>query len=197
MVFDGTGSWDNGSPAPLPKFVMDSALALRGRIALFKAADGWVVVPRGWHVQSAAEGAVPDWGVTFVAPGGPRRGWMATGGSYDISGILSGAEGLFPSAHRRYDALEHVQTPGVRLTPRPDSLTYPNPCTAALSYRSGDLVVKAVELWQPLDTPQHPSYSTGISIALPQDEAALQGYLIAAFRRLPPTGDGFCPKAGW
>jgi hypothetical protein len=199
-VLTGTGDWDKGSPTAPPEFVLKSAAALRDQVALFKgsAFDGWLAIPRNWRVQYAAEGADGSGGVTFVAPGGARRGWIAYGVIPACVGcILGSADGLFPDAHRLYDAFLGTITPPETLSPKPDSLTFPDRCTALITYRSAGLVVESINFWLP-PLPGGPDpYSTGIFVALPAKDAVLQDYLITAFERTRPALQRDCPTSGW
>lgn len=199
-VLSGTHDWDRGVPTPPPEFVLKSTTVQRDKVALFKSSifDGWLAVPRGWRVQSAAEGFDGSGGITFVAPGGARRGWMAYGVTPACVGcILGGADGLFPGAHRRWDDFLGTQTPRETLSPKPDSLAYPDRCTALVTYRSGGLVVKAVYFWLPPLSGGPDPYSTGLSVALPAEDASLQDYLITAFERTRPASQQACPDSGW
>ncbi|MGH8113461.1 MAG: DUF4850 domain-containing protein [Rhodanobacteraceae bacterium] len=201
-VYDGTGEWNTGSGDRSATFVSSIPAAFRSRVALFWGDAGWVLVPRGWQLKRAVTGADGDGGMTFVAPDGASHGWLTIGfAPADMSSILGGAEGFFPGAHSRFDAFFHVRTPAVALEPKPDSLTHPNRCTAILEYRSGDLRVKGMRLWQPMQLyhsrPPHDPYSTGINLALPVQDAGFQGYLIAVFQKTRPAWEHFCPNKGW
>lgn len=199
-VLTGTGDWDRGSPTPPPEFVLRSAADVRDRIALFKGSifDGWLTVPRGWRVQDASEGVDGSGGVTFVASGGVRDGWIAYGVIPACVGcILGDADGLFPDAHRRWDAFLGTRTPTETLSPKPDSLTYPDRCTALVTYRSGGLVVESIQFWLP-PLPGGPDpYSTGMTVALPADETVLRDYLVTAFEWTRPASQQACPATGW
>ncbi|MEO7066320.1 MAG: hypothetical protein ABI114_05400 [Rhodanobacter sp.] len=187
-----------------PAFIAKIPTKFRSKIALFQGDDlmRWQVVPKGWHLQNAVEGADGTSGITFVAPDGASHGWLTIGYSpANMTNILSGGEGLFPSAHRRFDAFFHVQTPAVTLVPKPDALTHPNRCTARLSYRSGNLVVKGLQLWQPMQLDRahvsHDPYLIGIYVALPARDVALQNFLVKAFQETQPVWRRFCPSTGW
>lgn len=190
-ILDGTDSWDGPTSLPPPRTVVDAPAKLRDRIALFQVESsmqgGWIVVPRGWRVTNAAAGAQGSWGVIFVAQGGPQDGWLLVGASGPgMTEVFSGAEGYFPGAYRLENAIiPHALAGDVSLTPRPASLTHPNRCTALVTYKSGGLAVKGMK--QLGD-----DGISGFSIALPPDEAALQNFLFAAFRRTHPLS--MCPK---
>ena len=205
LTQDGTGEQPPWPPAGAPPaFISKIPAEFRGKVALFQGDDfmRWTVVPKGWHVKHAVEGADGTSGITFVAPGGASHGWLTIGNaSANMTNILSGGEGLFPSAHRRFDGFFHFHTPSMILVPKPDSLTYPNQCTARLTYRSGNLAVKGLQLWQPMGLyhtrPYHDPYFIGIYVALPKRDAALQNFLLDAFRETQPAWRRFCPSTGW
>jgi hypothetical protein len=199
-VLTGTGDWDRGLPTPPPEFVMKSTTSQRSRIALFKGSSfgGWLAVPRGWRVQVATEGVDGSGGITFVAPGGARQGWMTYGVIPACVGcILGAADGLFPDAHRRYDAFLGTHTPPETLSPKPDSLTHPDQCTVLITYRSGGLMVEGIYFWLPPLSGGPDPYSTELSVALPAKDASLQDYLITAFERTRPASQQACPQSGW
>lgn len=205
----GPLGWDSGVQPSPPVFMISKSDHFRNRVALFGSDQGgWLVVPKGWRVNAAVEGAQPGYGISFVAPGGADEGWMISGSTSGIGSILASGEGLFPSAQRRYLAFVNrpiglgtgltpvtfVQGP-VRLSPSPTSITHPNRCTALVTYRSGGLVVKGIALWQP---PMHPyssdPYSASMYIAMPTKDAELQTYLVKMFEE---TGQQHCPTTGW
>jgi hypothetical protein len=206
----GAMGWDSGVQSGPPSILISRSDRFRNRVALFGSDPaGWLVVPKGWHIQYASEGAQPGYGLGFVAPGGARNGWMVSWSTSGIGSILASGEGLFPNAKRRYlafvnrpvgaglIAVTFVQDP-VRLSPTPTSLTHPNRCTALVTYRSDGLVVKGIALWQP---PMHPyssdPYSTAMYIAMPANDTEMETYIVKMFERTRFDGQQVCPTTGW
>ncbi|HEX7326065.1 MAG TPA: DUF4850 domain-containing protein [Rhodanobacteraceae bacterium] len=185
----------SGSDAPAV-FVTRAPVSVRKRVALFDGNTGWLTVPRGWHVEAGGIGMAGGGNsLVFVAPGGAQHGWITY---YDagvgLGWVFSAADGLFPGAHRRDDEFEGQVTPRMSLSPAPVSLRNPNRCTALLSYRSGNLTVKGVALsnWQHAVDPEFVSFY----VALPERDAALQDFLVAAFEALSPVRMAPCRTKG-
>lgn len=190
-ILDGTDSWDGPAKLPPPRFILNSSAEIHDQIALFQVESGleggWIAVPRGWRVLSAAAGAQGSWGVTFVAPNGPSSGWLLVGGSGPgMTEVFSGAEGYFPGAYQlENQIIPNTLSRDAPLSPKPDSLVHPNRCSAFVTYTSGGLVVKGIKQFG----------DDGIlrfSIALPHTEAALQAFLFTAFRRTHVVSN--CPQ---
>ena len=184
-VLDGEGSWDGPSSGSPPDFVVNGPTHLRAKLALFQVpglGGGWIAVPTGWRVISAGAGAQGSWEATFVASDGPSHGWLLIGGSGPgETEVFSAAEGYFPCAYQ----LENEIIPGTltrdaTLRPKPDSLTHPDPCTALVSYRSGGLAVKGVRQFGR-------DGMTSFWVALPATQAALQTFLLNAYRKGHPV----------
>lgn len=76
------------------------------------------------------------------------------------------------------------------LSPKPDSLTHPDSCTAVVSCPSGNLVVKGIKLVQPATPSADLSPCVrGIFSALPKGDMVRQDDLIKAFQRQHPVVD--------
>jgi hypothetical protein len=187
-VLDGTGSWDGPSAVPPPAYVVNGSVSMRNEVALFQVetglGGGWIAVPRGWRVISAVAGAQGSWEATFIAPDGPSHGWLSVGGSGPgTTEVFSAAEGYFPGAYR----LENEIIPGALtrdsvLSPEPDSLVHPDPCTALVSYKSDGLAVKSIRQFG-RDT----DGVTSFSIALPAAQETLQTFLFRVYRKEHPV----------
>lgn len=82
-IKNGVGGWDGPTNLPPPRSVLNVPKKLRDEIALFQVESGfgggWIAVPRGWRVVSAAAGAQGGWGVTFTAPLRRRMGPIVAG----------------------------------------------------------------------------------------------------------------------
>ena len=75
----------------------------------------------------------------------------------------------------------------IPLSPTPDSLTHPTPCTAVVGYTSGNLAVRGVKLFQPLARGGLSPYVRSLFVALPTGETALQAYLVTGFQQEHPV----------
>ncbi|MGH8233276.1 MAG: hypothetical protein ACREPU_03640 [Rhodanobacteraceae bacterium] len=186
---DGMGGWIRPTPTALPQFVLDGSASKQRQIELFLLNAEWIVVPKGWRLLSAVNAVTPTWAATFVAPGGPNQGWLAIGGSGPgMSEVFSGAAGYFPGAYRLYNSIiPDALAKDIPLSPAPDSLTHPTPCTAVVAYASGNLAVRGVKLFQPLARSGLSPYVRSLFLALPKGEKALQAYLITGFQQEHPV----------
>lgn len=196
-VLNGVGGWDGPFALRPSRYVLNSPTKLRDKIALFQverqdSGGGWIAVPRGWRVASAGAGAQGSWSALFVAPNGPGSGWLAV----DASGpgaieVLSRAQGYFPGAYKLLlETFPHSIYGGTTLSPKPTSLTHPNPCTALVTYQSGGLTVKQV-------AQSGDDGITNYSVALPTNDAVLQNFLFASFREAHPRRSCPGPITDW
>ncbi|MFC5742464.1 DUF4850 domain-containing protein [Dyella tabacisoli] len=180
-VRDSEGEWEENSDAKLPAWQPSIPAALRPHITLMHAnAVGWIIVPRGWRVQRAVVGDDGNAIFNFIAPAGAATGWLTLEEIPACMGCMySAADGILPDAHKLHDALMETSTPKPTLSPKPDSLSYPNRCTARLAYRPAQS--PAVQAVLMLDQRSDPNFSA-IYAALPGDQVALTNFILATHR---------------
>lgn len=198
-VLDGVGGWDGPFKLRPPRPVLDAPTNIRNKIALFQVerqdwGGGWFAIPRGWRIAKAGAGAQGSWNTLFVAPNGASHGWLViTASGPGAIEVLGSAQGYFPGAYKLVlETFPHVAATygGTTLSPKPTSLTHPNPCTALVTYPSSGLSVKQV-------TQRGDDGITTYSVALPANEAALQNFLFASFRETHPARDCPGPIKDW
>lgn len=191
-VQTGLGDWSRPDPAHLR--------ADHGNVPATRAARfqrfygelvGWMWVPAGWHLQSAAIGVDGNSAYTFVAPQGAASGWL----DYSVlpacvDCILGDADGLLPGAWEQEVTLgyPHGAKPWTPI-PTPTRLGHPNACTALLRYRSGGLIVHGAVL---SDAPMAEMGRTDASLAemyfaVPASRAPMAQALVAHMRENHPA----------
>lgn len=177
-VHSGMGDWDAVEEGRVLPFTPNIPPELRGQIQLFYADNdiGWMMVPRGWKVWGAALGADGTSWFTFVAPAGPKDGWMV---AVEVPGCFGcmymDADGLVPAAHQNLvdGGLADPGTEAAKPAPTPDSLSNPNPCTAILSYRQpGSPAVRAI-VYVGTPDPEADATERSTYLALPGQKAKL------------------------
>ncbi|WP_266169173.1 DUF4850 domain-containing protein [Dyella subtropica] len=180
-IQDQEGEWEVARDADLPAFTASIPPALRDQVQLFYAsATGWLVMPRGWHVQRTAVGADGNTIFSFVAPEGAHAGWL----SWELypaclGCIYEAAQGLFPGAHKQLDTLMETSTPEPALDPTPEKLERLDRCTVRLTYALPKS--PAVRSLSVFDQSGDPVYRE-LSIALPASQSALADYLLSSYK---------------
>lgn len=196
-VLTGMGDWDRPDDRQLQTDRTRLPSSLQGRFQRFYGGVvGWMLVPAGWRLLSAAIGADGGSSYSFVAPGGAARGWLIYGATPAcVACMLGAADGLLPGAWQREVAMGYAH--GARPwqpIPAPGRLDHPNDCTALLRYRSGGLTVHGVLL---STTPMAQAGRDGEDVslvetyaALPASQSALGRAIVASLRANYPACAG-------
>ncbi|MGH8321698.1 MAG: hypothetical protein ACRESX_08690 [Gammaproteobacteria bacterium] len=185
-IYTGALFWDSPKPSKVPPFVLPIPEALRSQVALYYAEEfGWVVAPRNWMLVSAGIGADGGGHLAFEAPnvgGKPKlgeRGWMMMELSLGNIGSYGEADGIIPGAHQTMLTLwpdTFQEGPPPQLIPKPDTVEYPNPCTAVLRYRiAHSQTVYAVVYLGPK---AWADVMTEIYLAIPQTQSVLAVFIM-------------------
>lgn len=192
-VYTGALNWNSPRYSKLPP--IDSLTAdSRAQLQLFYAAGiGWMLVPRGWTVHRAAEGADGSdvYEFTPSTPGMP--GWEAYSSAGGCVGcIYSMADGIIPGAH---DKLEEIIEDGAKepkLYPVPDSVTHPTPCMAMFSYRIKPplIVHAAVFLGHAEEVSETDEEALALYAALPDTNNKLAEFVVAYFQNVNSACSG-------
>lgn len=197
------GQRATASPSASRLSSLDAALrqvpaTLRSHVEACPWGDNWLVAPAGWRERKADIGADGDAIWVFTAPRGKKDGWLKIASTPACTScMLSGAEGYFPDAHRLYVA-RYGPEPRVTLSPKPRSLTHPDPCTAWVAYPARGLQVRNQQYWVP--PLKHLKHGTqpgllSVSVALPPGQARLRKAMLASVWGGRPPRTRYCPAA--
>jgi len=198
-IYSGMSEWDMADATKVPFFMANIPADLLGQLQIFYKDNGigWIVVPRGWKILRAVEGANGNEWYTFVAPTGSKDGWMITG---DVPGCLGcmyfDADGLIPGAHQALiDAkIADAGSPVAKVIPTPITISHPNDCTAVFSYhKTHSPQVSAVVF---VGTPAgggDPSESS-LYLALPSNQSRVSDFIMHNFERLTSSCGGVAPN---
>lgn len=193
-VHSGMGNWDAVKQERVRPFIPSIPPELRDQIQLFYADNdiGWMMVPRDWKLWDAALGADGTSWFTFVAPTGPKDGWMAMGEVPGCFGCMyMDADGLIPAAHQILvdGGLADPGTEAAKLVPTPDSLSNPNPCTAVLHYHQPRSPAVRAIFYVGAPDPEADATERSIYLALPDPKAKLADLIMGYSRtQIPDCG---------
>ncbi|MGH8397263.1 MAG: DUF4850 domain-containing protein [Gammaproteobacteria bacterium] len=177
-VFSGLGEWESVSPDKVPPFTYFLPDDMRDQIQLFYMDDelGWILVPRGWKVHRAAEGADGTERFTFVAPTGAKYGWLDLSYVPGCMGCMYwDTDGLIPDAHKGLIdmGLAAPSSKPAKLVPTPDSISHPDPHTAIFRYHiSSSPPVRAMVFLGP-ETQEGDVVERALYLALPTSKTKL------------------------
>ena len=183
----GDGEWTSLDSKDIPAFTDELPEEMRSRLQLFYTPGlGWVLVPRGWKVQRAAEGEDTTGRFTFVAPTGAKDGWLITDVVPACMGCMyMDTDGLLPSSHQRLIDMD-IAEPGskpAQVIPTPDSMSHPNPCTAVFSYHKPPSPPVQAVVFLGEETPDSDAGEQTLYLALPEKDSKLAEFLITRFRQ--------------
>lgn len=198
-ILSGMGDWDTPDPRKVPAFMADIPTDLRGQLQIFYKDDGvgWIVVPRGWKVWRAVEGADGNEWFTFVAPTGPKDGWMITGNVPGCQGCMySDADGLIPGAHKVLidDQIADAGTPTAKVVPTPDSISHPNDCTAVLTYHKAHSPPVRAVVFVGIPVAGGDPSERSLYLALPAVKSKVSDFIVDNFRKLTSSCGGVVPQ---
>ncbi len=192
-LFTGALFWDSPNPSKVPAFTLAVPQNLRDRIAIYYAKPvGWMVVPRGWILATAGEGADGGTGFEFIAPrtsSAPKTGqlgWMLVGLVPACVGCMyDEADGIIPGAHEAMIKLfPNLPEEPPRLVPKPEFIEYPDPCTATFRYSLPQSPpVQALVYFGPYQE-EGDMFETNIYIAMPDSKSNLVDFIIKNFSKI-------------
>lgn len=136
-VFNGAGEWSSPKYSEPPPIAEPIAADMLSQIQLFYAiGNGWMLVPRGWVLHRAAEGADGSTEFEFISSSSSTEGWevFTTAGAC-MGCMYAEGDGIIPGAHDRLEEIIDDGAPEPKLHPAPDLITHPTPCMAVFSYR--------------------------------------------------------------
>lgn len=192
-IYTGALGWESPKPLQVPPFYFSIPKTLHGQFALYYTQEfGWVVVPSNWVLVSAGVGADGGGNLAFVEPDtsseskSGEHGWMIINFSLGNLVGFGEADGVIPGAH---EAMlegwpEFQKGPPPTLVPKPETMQYPNPCTAVFSYRiPNSPVVRAFVYFGPTIEPVWRDKSMSeIYLALPDSQSILANFILKTFR---------------
>jgi len=188
-VHSGVGDWTRPDPTKLPALPTSPSSPKDAVQWFYGDVAGWMAVPQGWRVQSAAIGADANAHYTFAAPDGATSGWV----SYTVipaceECLLQESEALLPGAGEQL-AAKHDATPIYlgQTNPVMSWQSRPDDCTALFRYRLGGLTVHAAVLSSvpvsALETGRGALALADVYAALPAAKSALAGFMVEGFRQ--------------
>ena len=187
-VFNRVGEWDAPKYSEPPAIAYPIPADIRDQIQLFYASGpGWVVVPKGWAIHRAAEGADGNAVFSFLSPKGREGGWLEIESIPACMGCMySAADGIILGAHAGLEGITEDGAPEPTLVPKPESMTHPTACLAVFSYRvKPSLTVHAVVFLghaeEPTETDEE---GASLYIAMPDANAKLAEFIAGYFQRM-------------
>lgn len=183
-IASAAGGWMSPDPSIVPHVTSTIPRRFRDKVQLFYSEiTGWIMVPRGWQVWDAENGADGSLRLEFAQPSSSHTNWIEIGSEGGCYGcMLDDAAGFVPRAtlvKAGYQRGLGYTSPNVALDPKPSTLIHPDPCSALLTYSSGGAVVHGVVLLLTYDG--DPAGFEDLYIALPPNEAKLGRFISKAF----------------